>query len=675
MPDQTNRPCWGEIGLPLLPRAWQRGLLNLDLGIPRRRQRRRQTLHAHTLCSNADWSQFKWPDTPAQTAIEVFSWHLDTDPEPDFIDYPLLPGRLRDPHSITTIPFLTGTWDILESAFPTIDDLAEALGTATALELLQLTGCTQTVLDVAITAPSWVMDRTTSRNDDDSDLIGRPASRNDDGSGLLVVRPEQPADIDDAVRLAGLRHLRTACVPQRRLDDTSGWTEALAGRAGISLNGQLTLEEAGRLVGVTRERMRQVAKDYRLEHKVRRRWPLTRRLQSIKDTLERSVGESLDAVEDDLNAPFGVLGNDFGSGTRPLGFKNAVELLDWYGHPVRLELDPVERVRRSGEAFCFPESVTLDSIRMQVWELSEGTGFLREPDLARVVRDLLPDHSGDDLLRIIDAAIGKDRLPFGYLFVTKHAKPTVHSVLRQMLSWASPLSLAEVYEGLDRKFRHRRFPTVPPIEVIRALIDRLDGFEIDDDLVSLTTPETPETETVLGWIGTQLRDAEDHVLHRSTILEACRQTGRNTSSVGVFLQFGVIVAPVGRGCFRLVGSRPTASSIDVARTRGLRENIRTQTDYQYANDGMRLSVTVGNDLRDGGVLSVNARTQRLIANRRLAITSYVGPHGNCALSGSLLYGFPSVLNALGVMPGDQIWVEINFMDNTAHVLMAEDADF
>ena len=337
MPDQTDRPCWGEIGLPLLPRAWQRGLLNLDLGIPRRRQRRRQTLHAHTLCSNADWSQFKWPDTPAQTAIEVFSWHLDTDPEPDFIDYPLLPGRLRDPHSITTIPFLTGTWDILESAFPTIDDLAEALGTATALELLQLTGCTQTVLDVAITAPSWVMDRTTSRNDDDSDLIGRPASRNDDGSGLLVVRPEQPADIDDAVRLAGLRHLRTACVPQRRLDDTSGWTEALAGRAGISLNGQLTLEEAGRLVGVTRERMRQVAKDYRLEHKVRRRWPLTRRLQSIKDTLERSIGEPLDAVEDDLNAPFGVLGNDFGSGTRPLGFKNAVELLDWYGHPVRLE--------------------------------------------------------------------------------------------------------------------------------------------------------------------------------------------------------------------------------------------------------------------------------------------------------------------------------------------------
>ena len=519
------------------------------------------------------------------------------------------------------------------------------------------------------------MDRTTSRNDDDSDLIGRPASRNDDGSGLLVVRPEQPADIDDAVRLAGLRHLRTACVPQRRLDDTSGWTEALAGRAGISLNGQLTLEEAGRLVGVTRERMRQVAKDYRLEHKVRRRWPLTRRLQSIKDTLERSIGEPLDAVEDDLNAPFGVLGNDFGSGTRPLGFKNAVELLDWYGHPVRLELDPVERVRRSGEEFCLPESVTLDSIRMQVWTLSEGTGFLRESDLLRSVRDLLPELEEDDLRQVIELAIGNDRLPLGYLFVARGSDAVVFGVLQRMLSWVNPLPLTEVYEGLDRKFRFRQFPKLPPIEVIHELIHRVEGFDIEGDLVSVAAPREPDTRTILGWIGTELREAEGQVLHRSAILESARRAGRHTTSVALYLKFGEIVAPVGRGCFRLVGSRPTASSIDVARTRGLRENIRTQTDYQYANDGMRLSVTVGNDLRDGGVLSVNARTQRLIANRRLAITSYVGPHGNCALSGSLLYGFPSVLNALGVMPGDQIWVEINFMDNTAHVLMAEDADF
>ncbi len=659
MPAQTDRPCWGEIGLPLLPRAWQRGLLNLDLGI-RIRRVHQQTLHVHVLCSSIDWSDFDWPDNPIQTAIEVFSQHLDTDPEPDFIDYPLLPGRLRDPHSVATIPFLTETWGVLESAFPAIDDLAEALGTGTALELLQLTGCPQTVLDVAITAPSWVADR--------------PAWHYGDGSSLAVVRPEQPADIGDAVRLAGLRHLRTACLPQRLLDDTSGWTEGLAGRAGISLNGKLTLEEAGRLVGVTGERVRRAAKNHWIGHDVRRRWPLTSRLQSIKDTLERSVGESLDAVENDLNAPFGVLGNDFSSGTRPLGFKNAVALLDWYGHPVRLELDPTERVRRSGEAFGLPESITLDSIRMKVWKLSERTGFLREADLVRVVRDLLPELSEDDLLQVIDAAIEQDRLPFGYLFVAPPAKATVFGVFRLMLSWVDPLPLTDIYDGLDRRFRFRQLPTVPPIEVIRALIDRLEGFEIDDDLVSLTTREEPATGTILGWIGVQLRQAEDHVLHRSTILQAGRQAMKNTTSVGLYLQFGEIVTPVGQGCFKLVGSSPTPSSIEAARDFALRAKASTRTRYQYRNEGVRLSITVGNDLRDTGVLAILVKAQRLIVDRLLAVSSELGSHGHVALSGSLLHGFSSVLNALEVMPGDEITVDANLRDGTAHVTLVEDSD-
>ena len=668
MPDQTDRPCWGEIGLPLLPRAWQRGLQDLDLRIMRRGQGRQQSLHVHALCSAGDWSQFRWPGTSIQTAVEVFSRHLAVDAEPDFIDLPLLPGRLRDHNSVNTIPFLTETWEVLESTFPAIEDLAETLGTGTALELFQLTGCPQTVLDVAITAPSWV----------GAFAIGIQ----EDAGALLVTHPEQPTDIEDACRLAGLRHLRTACLPQRLLDDTSGWTEALASRAGISLNRKLTLEEAGQLIGVTRERVRQVAENQCLGHEVRRRWPLTTWLQSIKDTLEGSIGESLNTVEDDLNAPFaGPFGqqelpdNDFGSGTRRLGFKNAVALLDWYGHPVQLDLDATGRVRKPGHALLdLPESITLDSIRMKVWELSEGTGFLREPDLLRSVRDLLPELDEDNLRQVIEAAIENDRLPLGYLFVTKSSTARVFGSLRKMLSWANPLPLAEVHQGLDRYFRFRQFPKVPPIEVIRELIYRTEGFGIEGDLVSSATHEEPEIETLLGWIGAELRKAEDQVLHRSAILQAARHAGKNTTSIGVYLMYGEIVVPVGRGCFRLVGSRPTASSIDAARNFALRATIRTRTDYQYANDGVRLSVTVGNDLRDTGVLNVHIRTQRLVANRRLAVTSCVGSHGHCALSDSLLYGFSTVLNALDVMPGDQILVEIDFRDNTANVFMADDAD-
>ncbi|MEC9298236.1 MAG: hypothetical protein VYA38_02985, partial [Gemmatimonadota bacterium] len=73
----------------------------------------------------------------------------------DAIDTPLLPGYLVAPESIASIPLLTETWDVLEEAFSSVHDLADFVATRTSLELLQLTDCPQTTVDVAITVPSW----------------------------------------------------------------------------------------------------------------------------------------------------------------------------------------------------------------------------------------------------------------------------------------------------------------------------------------------------------------------------------------------------------------------------------------------------------------------------------------------------------------------------------------
>ncbi len=677
---QTDRPCWGEVGLPLLPPEWVFGLENNNLGIrPRGRGRPRleQILDTHSLCSDVDWSRFDWPGIPIQTAVRVFSEHIAVDPEPDFVDVPLLPGRLRDPRSIATIPFLTETWEVLDSILPSDEDLAEFLGTSTALDLLQLADCPQVVLDVAITARSWV--------DVPAAAIGTSPS------GLVVANPERPVDIDDAYRLAGLRHLRTACVPERFMDPTSKWAEALAGRAGIARS-QMTLEEAGHLVGVTRERVRQLTTTLCVDHDSRRRWPLSIGLQSIKDTLVGSVGESLDTAERRLNTALAEPGSNLGLESRPLGFENAVALLGWFGHPVGLCVDDVWRVQPLDEALSLPESVTLAGIRMMVWELSEGTGFLREPDLVQAVRDLLPEFEEDDLRRVVDAAIGYDRLPLGYLFVVKSTDCAVFGVLRRMLSWANPLPLSELFEGLDRRFRFRGLPKVPPLEVIRELVRRTASFDIDGDFVSSATPQPvqqialwergreaddeqeADDETILGWIGRQLREADGHVLHRSAILEAGRLEGLNTTSVGVYIQFGEIVFPVGQGCYRLVGSSPSASEIDAARTSALRATVPTRIAYRYTDCGVRLSVRVGNALRDSGVLTVNVRTQRLFANRTIQVNSAEDTHGHLGRSNAALFGFSSVLNALDVMPGDQVVIDLDLTDNTAHVRMDDDAD-
>jgi hypothetical protein len=75
-----------------------------------------------------------------------------------------------------------------------------------------------------------------------------------------------------------------------------------------------------------------------------------------------------------------------------------------------------------------------------------------------------------------------------------------------------------------------------------------------------------------------------------------------------------------------------------------------------------------------GLVNVRVKAQRLIADRVLAITSDLGSHGHVALSGALLHGFSSVLNSLEVMPGDEITVNIDLRDDTAHVTLVEDSD-
>lgn len=656
MSDQVEPPCWGEVGAPLLPSSWRSGIPDSPLGIPPRRpygsqRAKAQPLTVHSLCTKSDWSNYEWPTTPLEVALDVLTTHLDTDQASSFMDTPLLPGRLHHPQPVSNFPLLVESWKTLEATFTSPEGIAEVFGTATALELLQLTGCAQTTLDVAITLPSWTVTRT----------IGFVVDED-------ILQPQLPDRIDEAFRLAGLRHLRTACLSPRHADINSDWPTALAGRAGATIDGKLTLEQAGNIVGVTRERLRQVVKRYPLDHPYRRRWPLSPQLESINSIVEAAIGVELATLESELKS--------CGTGADALDLASALRLLAWYGQKMEgeFEVGAAGYVHSSASALGLPKDLSLEDVRNMVWELSEGTGFLREQDLVRALGDRVPDINEGLLPQLLDSAIGRDRLPLGYLFVVKHSDPAVLGVFNRTLSWVNPLHLNDLYESLTRRFRFRGFPVPPPIEVIRALLERLDGFTVDDDQVLCTLPEDRDTDTILAWIGNQLLGAEDHVIHRSALLEACRNEGMNTTSVGIYLQFGEIVRPVGRGCFALVGSSPSSAAINRARERALRATVKGSRSVKYVEGGARLDITVGNALRDSGVLVIPSRVQRLVADRRLSVNSELGTHGHLALSGNVLFGFTSVLNALEVMPGDEISVFLDLLANSADVTLRSEED-
>ncbi len=635
--------CWGESGLPLLPPAWRYRIKDRNLSIPfrplgGRRRLEHTTLSLHRMFSPADWSNAKWPTTALDAARTTFEEMLEQEGTYGAIDTPLLAGCLVAPESITSIPLLTETWDVLEEAFSSTHDLAEFIATGTALELLQLTDCPQATVDVAITVPAWC--------------------RSTDGGLFKVTEPTRPENVAQAFKLAGERHVRTLCLTPRQVNPSSGWPSAIAGRAGATLDGVLTLEEAGDLIGVTRERVRQVCATLPLDHEHRRRWPLSLGFHRIAEVLETSTERTVSDVDNELRSI------DL-EGSSSLDFGRARSLLAWYGRSIDLTVHPTGQVLPSTETLGLPPDLSLDKIRNMVWELSERTGFLREDDLRRELDEIAPGLDPGVKTRAVDLAIGTDRLPLGYVFVVRHKKPAVVGALRRTLSWANPLPLEELHESFVRRFRFRSFPVPPPPEVLGALIERIDGFELKDGVVHATPPDRPDTTTIIGWIGEQLVAAEDQVLHRSVLYQEARQLGMNTISIGLYLKFGENIRATGRGCFRLVGSRPDHEAIERARSQALRLRVADKRNTTYIDSGIRLDVTVGNTFLDTGVISVPARAKRLIANRTLSLSSHLGSHGNTRLSGTLLYGFTSALMALDVMPGDQISIDLDLLTNAA----------
>ena len=89
---------------------------------------------------------------------------------------------------------------------------------------------------------------------------------------------------------------------------------------------------------------------------------------------------------------------------------------------------------------------------------------------------------------------------------------------------------------------------------------------------------------------------------------------------------------------------------------------------EIVGSNAHLIITVGTAMRDSGNISPNAQIRRLIGDRRFSISSHIGTHGHSRLSnGTIFFGFRPSFNALGVIPGDQITINLDFEKNIAQM--------
>jgi hypothetical protein len=637
----------------LLPPQWQRYLPNIETTVPRIRGRS-ELLPLRILCTNNGWipsarrfagsgEGLKLPiQTPIELAASITTEVLaNHETGPDYMDLPILSSRLQDPQSVELIPFLTTTWAILKTNYGSLENIAAVLGTGSVLEFYQTTGSISATLDVAITTPSWC-ERTSS--------------------GLnKVLDPEMPETLSDAYLLAGVRHLRTAGVDPKRTHPDSPWATALSIRAKVFPGSNGSYRAAADSLGNTAEAVRRICIGYPLRHTLRRQWPLAGQLAELNDLLSNAEGSTSKELTEQISSAFPE--------ETPLTLEQAADLLSRYGHTVDLATDASGILRNVGVSAGPKEMPSLEKIGKMAWDISSGTGFIRRPDLQQEILLEYPNLSIEDCSSLIDAAFRGQRLPMGYLYAAWGTSNTVTGTFNRMLSWTSPLHVSELREGLTRRFRFRQLPVVPPVPVITALIEYLSGFEISNGFVTPVKPQTRNMTTIIGWIGALLEESQHGTLHRSAILNATRNANLKQASVATYLSFGENIKPVGRGCYSLVGCSPTSHDIEAARHDSSLIHVQDKIlSTEIVGTNAYMTITVGTAMRDSGNITPNAQTRRFIADRQFSVKSHLGTHGKVSLSnGTIFYGFSSVMNALGVIPGDQITINLDFENSIAHI--------
>lgn len=344
--------------------------------------------------------------------------------------------------------------------------------------------------------------------------------------------------------------------------------QAVIDRLGLSGRPPLTLADAGRVAGLSGERVRQL--EARLRRQQREAPPVSvPQLDAALAAVARAVpmpssgvarllleaGITVGAFSaESLRCAAELLGRDVPFVSSGTG--QSTVLLPRVAAGVAAHATAVEaRGRRQAER-C--GASTLDELER---ELAHED---RVPVSRRQLRVVL-ETSGSVVW-----------LPEGWFAFrdARSAGPFVRATLR-MLAVSPSLPVESLQDGLRRHNAFRRIPAPPPVSVLTDIYQIHPAFQLDDNLVTAVRPIDPGGVGPLNQRMVELlRAAPGGVLARSQLLHACHEAGLNLTSVNLYTTYSECLQRVGPGLFAargtvvVPGARPKVKRRPPARNEG-----------------------------------------------------------------------------------------------------------
>jgi len=451
---------------------------------------------------------------------------------------------------------------------------------------------------------------------------------------------------------------------------------AVARRLGLLGQDPVTLQRAGDLCGLTRERIRQ------LEGVVKAAVPLGKTPVGISEAI-RVLRVSMEAGTDASTGTQGRLWEDedpaavlhaMGLAEGNYSPGSLIRLAGLWGENTGIALarpaprSATERLWvHSGSMLDGGWQEALDAAKRESGRLHLLSALALVDVLGRTAGpNSITEHEASAALRLsgrwLDLGDG------WYWFTRPSGRCTLVNASTLMLTIAGQLDVPRLREGIRRRQAGRSWSPPPSTPVLRRFYDSHPDFEFDGTMVALTpTTSRSDLSSSDQRIVEIFDDATDGVLTRREFLEAARSFNMKMSSAGHYITYSPLIEQVTHNVWTLRGTNVEAGLAQVKRDRA-----KSQTRPKESASG----VTADGDpwfacrLRrvelDSSVFQLDALCQSVLGEMKfLILNDESGGRWHLNTSGSFLYGAAGFLARWDPESGDVLRIDFDLVGRTA----------
>lgn len=449
---------------------------------------------------------------------------------------------------------------------------------------------------------------------------------------------------------------------------------AIASRFGWNGSPPLTLEACGEILGITRERVRQIQKE--LLGKIPSGPVYMPKLDEAVLLLKNHAPLSI-ATAMTLFKEKGLSGVNF----HPESLLEAAELLN---KPSSLK---IEEIRGIHMVFLDQDQQLVTLVPRYARKLAGQAGVSNVFQVVRALRDSgckCDEESVAHILRTFSAFEFLDEDWFWALDI-KDKRNRLYNVTRKILSVVRPQDIHSIREGVRRAYHWRassqeqyRLLSVPPVRILRAYYERHPDFLVNGDQISFSSDldyreELGNTDRVLT---EALRASPTGLLDRKGLGEYCLRHGIKETTFSVYTSCSPVLEHVDTDIWKLRGVRTDPGAIQAIREANhIKPRERRVINYGWTDDGKIWIATRIPMLYGSMVIGCPSGISKFLSGRSFACRGKEDGTdcGKVAVDErGTSYGFATFIRKYGMDAGDILIMQFDIANSTVELDIGDD---